>query len=102
VGLVTAPCSSLLHPFPSQRFVATSSPERRVTLLLLLLRLLWWDVVVGPRVIMGVAWSGINQNLGLQARVIPTYALGISFQIQGLAGCRAGDVRDVDQALGGT
>jgi hypothetical protein len=23
VGLVTAPCSSLLHPFPSQRFVAT-------------------------------------------------------------------------------
>jgi hypothetical protein len=23
VGLVTAPCPSLLHPFPSQRFVAT-------------------------------------------------------------------------------
>jgi hypothetical protein len=26
---------------------------------------------VGPRVFMGVAWSGINQNLGLQARVVP-------------------------------
>jgi hypothetical protein len=26
---------------------------------------------LGPRVIMGLAWSGAGQNLGLQARVMP-------------------------------
>jgi hypothetical protein len=30
----TAPCSSLLHPFSRQRFVATKSPEHRITLFL--------------------------------------------------------------------
>jgi hypothetical protein len=29
VGLVTAPCSSLLHPFPSQRFVRLQTGQNR-------------------------------------------------------------------------
>jgi hypothetical protein len=39
---------------------------------------LWWDVVLNPRVIIGVAWSGVDRNLGLQARVVPTSHWGTS------------------------
>jgi hypothetical protein len=31
---------------------------------------------LGPSVIMGVAWSGIDANLGLQARVVPACCTG--------------------------
>jgi hypothetical protein len=40
----------------------------------------WWGVKkgnkVGPRVIMGMVWSGTDQNLGLQARVISVCRTG--------------------------
>jgi hypothetical protein len=78
-------CTACTSRAAHDRFMPCACLHSHLTCVLtgdLLIYVGWWrnsfngGTWLGPRVIMGMAWSGIDRNLGLQARVIPACCTG--------------------------